>query len=156
MNWLEIEEVSTYKIDLLTYDEIVIDIKCKDIKFTIDEDSKFWNEMVSNLCLFFPMIDNKWYGNVAQPPFASNYTIIYQNHFNKLYADFLNTDESGCVRLNTNGSLSDIKLVGDKFKENIWVLLSDDQELNVYGRTQYSAEENIWVAKINWNGFMNF
>lgn len=69
----------------------------------------------------------------------------------KLFADFNNADQQGRVRLNTNGTFADIKKLNLDFKEDMQVLLDDNDRLTTIGHVKYSDEEKIWVAVINWN-----
>ena len=68
----------------------------------------------------------------------------------RVFADFHNADAKGRLRLNCDGTLAD--LASQK------IILRDDQhlilyseELEVDGIVQYSYEEDLWVAIIDWN-----
>ncbi len=68
----------------------------------------------------------------------------------RVFADFHNADSKGRLRLNCVGTLTD--LVCQK------IILQDSQhlifyseELEVDGIVQYSKEEDLWVAVIDWN-----
>ena len=69
----------------------------------------------------------------------------------KLFVDFNNADKLGRVRLNTNGTFADIDRLNIELKENMQVLLNDDDTLTTIGIIKYSSEEKIWVAEINRN-----
>ena len=69
----------------------------------------------------------------------------------KISADFNNADRHGRIRLNTNGSLADIKKAKLDLKEGLQVLVYDDEALATVGQLEYSGEENIWVARIDWD-----
>jgi hypothetical protein len=43
-----------------------------------------------------------------------------------------------------------------KLVQGLEVLLDDYEGLSVYGTVLFSEEENIWVAKINWDEFMRY
>jgi hypothetical protein len=66
-----------------------------------------------------------------------------------LYADFNNTDPLGRLRLNCVGTVEDLSRQGIRLRDGLPVLLHDE-ELEAEGETQYSPEEHIWVANINW------
>src|SRR5690606_13478532 len=77
----------------------------------------------------------------------------------KLFADFNNADSLGRVRLNSQGSLEDIKRKAIQLHDGLTVqLYSDDDvdvlgnphELTVAGVLSYSTEEKCWVAAIDW------
>lgn len=68
----------------------------------------------------------------------------------KVFADFHNADAQGRLRLNCTGTIEDLA------HQKIW--LRDGQELTLYsedlevnGVVQYSIDENLWVAVINWD-----
>ncbi len=68
----------------------------------------------------------------------------------RVFADFHNADIQGRLRLNCTGTIEDLA------QQKIWlrdgqelILYSEDLEVN--GVVQYSTEENVWVAVINWD-----
>jgi hypothetical protein len=68
----------------------------------------------------------------------------------RVFADFHNADTQGRLRLNCTGTIEDLA------RKKIW--LRDGQELTLYsedlevdGIVQYSTDENLWVAVINWD-----
>ena len=69
----------------------------------------------------------------------------------KLFADFNNTDKHGRIRLNTNGTLNDLAKDSITLKSGLEVLLNDGDCLESGGIVEYSDEEKIWVARIDWN-----
>ncbi len=60
----------------------------------------------------------------------------------------------GRIRLNTNGSLKDIKNI--QLYNGLKVILNDADELEAEGIIEYSESEKIWVAKIDWDKIKNF
>jgi len=69
----------------------------------------------------------------------------------KIFADFNNTDSMRRVRLTTVGTLNDLKRMNIKLESGMEILLDDDEGLVTSGIVLFSGEENIWVAKINWD-----
>ena len=69
----------------------------------------------------------------------------------KLFVDFNNADSYGRIRLNTNGTLEDIRNAKVVLHNDMKVTLDDSDGLRVLGYIEFSTEEKIWVAKINWN-----
>ena len=68
----------------------------------------------------------------------------------KIYADFHNTDTKGRLRLNCIGTTTDL----NRLKIKLWdgqplTLYSEDLEVD--GVVQYSNEEPLWVALIDWD-----
>jgi hypothetical protein len=69
---------------------------------------------------------------------------------NKVFIDFNNADKKGRVRLNSNGTLNDLKNKNIELIEGKEILLDDEDGLATAGIVQFSEEENIWVAVIDW------
>jgi len=76
------------------------------------------------------------------------------NH--KIFADFHNADSSGRIRLTTAGTLEDIKRLNIELQNGLQVILNDHEEFETVGIIEYSENENIWVAKIDWNKITHF
>ena len=74
----------------------------------------------------------------------------------KLFADFNNADSYGRIRLNGRGTLEDITTLKVILHNNLKVILDDSDGLRVIGYIEFSTEEKIWVAKINWNEFEKY
>jgi hypothetical protein len=67
----------------------------------------------------------------------------------KIFADFHNADERGRLRLNCVGTIEDLSHQNIKLKEGQFLTLYSE-ELEVDGVVQYSEEESLWVAVIDW------
>jgi hypothetical protein len=72
----------------------------------------------------------------------------------KIFADFNNADKKGRIRLDTNGSIADIKKLKVEMQPGMEIWLTDNDSLKAKGVIEYSAEEQIWVAVIDWNDFI--
>jgi len=68
----------------------------------------------------------------------------------RVYADFHNADPQGRLRLNCVGTVQDLSRQQIKLREGLELTLYSE-ELEVKGQVQYSSEENIWVAAIDWD-----
>ena len=68
----------------------------------------------------------------------------------KVYADFHNADRQGRLRLNCIGTVQDLSRYQIKLQEDL-VLTLYSEDLEVEGQVQYSSEENLWVAVIDWD-----
>ncbi len=66
-----------------------------------------------------------------------------------IYADFNNADPQGCLRLNCIGTIQDLSRQGIQLHEGLLLTLHDE-ELETEGQAHFSAEEQVWVAVINW------
>ncbi len=67
----------------------------------------------------------------------------------KVFADFHNADFQGRLRLNCIGTIQDLARQHIELQDGqLLTLYSEDLEID--GIVQYSEEENLWVAAINW------
>jgi hypothetical protein len=66
----------------------------------------------------------------------------------KIYADFNNLDKEGRLRLITSGSLEDICNQKTELFPGMNIIVYDD-EFSIDGEVAFSADEEIWVAKID-------
>jgi hypothetical protein len=67
----------------------------------------------------------------------------------KVYADFHNADVHGRLRLNCVGTIEDLNRLQIELRDDQpWRLYSEDLEVD--GVVQYSDEEHLWVALIDW------
>jgi hypothetical protein len=67
----------------------------------------------------------------------------------RIYVDFQNSDSHGRVRLNTNGTFRDLHALGVTLSDQLPIIIYSE-ELEADARVVFSAEENIWVAQIDW------
>ena len=70
-------------------------------------------------------------------------------NYPRIFADFHNADEQGRLRLNCVGTIEDLSRQNIKLKDG-QLLTFYDEELEVDGVVQYSEEENLWLAAIDW------
>lgn len=67
-----------------------------------------------------------------------------------IFADFLNADPQGRVRLTCVGTVKDLARLGVRLVDGLRIVVTDE-ELEADGEVVYSTDEHIWVAKIDWN-----
>jgi len=68
----------------------------------------------------------------------------------RIYADFHNADKKGRLRLNCVGTIQDLSRLHIKLCDGQALTLYSE-ELEVDGVVQYSEEERLWVALIDWD-----
>ncbi|GBF78924.1 hypothetical protein [Aphanothece sacrum] len=68
----------------------------------------------------------------------------------RVFADFHNADAQGRLRLNCTGTLEDLSCQNICLKKGQELTLYSE-ELEVDGIVQYSSQENLWVAVIDWD-----
>ena len=78
IKWTEIERIAGYKADLMTTDEIRMDIQWKGLSWTLTEETPGWYQLLKRLAVAFPSIPEGWDWDIVQPPFATNYTVLYE------------------------------------------------------------------------------
>ncbi len=68
----------------------------------------------------------------------------------RVFADFHNADEKGRLRLNCVGTVDTLERQKISLRDGQSLLLYSE-DLEVDGIVQYSKEENLWVAVIDWD-----
>ena len=77
-NWDGVEMIVAYKVDLLTTDEICLDIFYGNLQITFTEETPGWYLFIKKLGSVFPSIPSCWDAVIAQPAFAENRTVLYR------------------------------------------------------------------------------
>jgi hypothetical protein len=68
----------------------------------------------------------------------------------RVFVDFHNADEQGRLRLNCIGTIEDLARQQAEL-ENGQQLTLYSEDLEVDGVVQFSEDEKVWVATIDWN-----
>jgi hypothetical protein len=68
----------------------------------------------------------------------------------RVFVDFHNADEQGRLRLNCIGTIEDLARQQAEL-ENGQQLTLYGEDLEVDGVVQFSEDEKVWVATIDWN-----
>lgn len=68
----------------------------------------------------------------------------------RVYADFHNADALGRLRLNCAGTARDLAQQHIELHDGLRLTVYSE-DLEADGRAQYSPEEKLWVAVIDWN-----
>ena len=68
----------------------------------------------------------------------------------RIYADFHNADEQGRLRLNCVGTIEDLARYRVELRDGKKLVLYSE-ELEADGVVNYSANERLWVAAIDWH-----
>jgi hypothetical protein len=77
------------------------------------------------------------------------------NYIPKITVDFNNADNEGRLRLSIVGALADIKRMNLQLHNGLAVIVNDNEGLETTGTIEYSENEKIWVAKIDWDKIKN-
>jgi hypothetical protein len=78
VNWNEVQEVVTFKRDLVIFDDTCLAFCAEDRWVVISEDAKGWLDLSSALGRRFPTIPPDWYETVMLPAFATCYRVLYE------------------------------------------------------------------------------
>ena len=79
IKWTDIQTIFGYKIDLLTFDEICIEVFYDyNHSFKLSEYSISWDSFLKKIKEQFPEIDENWHFDIIPPAFKSNLTLIYE------------------------------------------------------------------------------
>jgi len=71
----------------------------------------------------------------------------------RIFADFNNADKENRFRLNTTGSINDLRNQNITLVPGIKILLDNDEGLTFVGIVEFSEDEQIWVARVDKNDF---
>lgn len=137
IKWTDIEILKVYKVDLITIDEICMDIVFNNLKITITEETQGWYQFVEKTKLVFPTISKNWDAEIINPAFATNLEIIYQRvdrlipEENNFYASFNNISK---------------KKIKELFEQNNWAVRkaswTDFELKNIWTELMLEGDEN--------------
>lgn len=77
IKWTDIERILVYKADLLTIDEICMEILYDNRTIVITEETRGWYQFIDRLKSILPVKDN-WEAEVLKSPFEYNLTTVYE------------------------------------------------------------------------------
>lgn len=78
IKWIAIERLEAYKVDLMTTDEIRVNIVYGEYQFTITEETPGWYQFVARTKEVFPTIPKDWDSVITNPAFATNFMVLYE------------------------------------------------------------------------------
>ena len=84
IKWIDIERLQAYKADLLTTDEICIDILFDNKTIIVTEETKGWYQFIDKLKSALPFTNDNWESLVLESPFEYNLTTIYERADRKM------------------------------------------------------------------------
>jgi len=156
IKWTDIERLEAYKADLMTTDEICIDIIFDNKTIIITEDTKGWYQFIDKLKSALTLTNSNWETLVLKSPFEYDLTTIYERSDRKmpLKSNFYSTIK-GKTKEDINylfqkhgwtirkSSIIDFEL------QNSWtelVLESDSEELLLHGLIAYHTD-NVKIIR---------
>jgi len=76
--WGEIETLVGYKVDLITYDQICLDVFLSDDRsFSINEETHGWYNFQERTIENLNISNPNWWLDIATPAFEANHTAVY-------------------------------------------------------------------------------
>jgi len=76
--WQDIEEIQTFKRDLITYDVICLSFRVASIWYEFWESDAGFQQLAKLMQAKFLSIPVDWYDDAMQPPFATNQRTLWQ------------------------------------------------------------------------------
>ncbi len=156
IKWADINRIVAYRQDLLTTDNVCIDIVFNNQRTTISEETPGWYQFVETTKHIFPSIPKNWDSRIIHPAFATDFTIIYQRHDieipegNNFYAYFENTNKDKLKELFTQNGWTIRKSSWTDFEiENAWSEFSlegDNEQPLLSGRVLFNSD---YIALLN-------
>lgn len=158
IKWTDIERLIAYKADLLTTDEICIDIVFNNFQVTITEETPGWYQFIEKTKLVFPGISKNWDSEIVYPAFVTNLTILYQRADrempgeNNFYASFKNISKTKIKDLleQNDWTVRKSNLKDYEFG-NSWTELTlegNDNEPLLNGRVAFHQDNIILLDKL--------
>lgn len=84
LKWADIERIVAYKLDLMATDEVCVELFSGNWKITFSESLPGWYQFVKKLNMAFPSLPDDWDWQITKPPFATNYTVLYEREDRKM------------------------------------------------------------------------
>ena len=80
VNWCDVDRITAYKLDLLTYDTICVAFEMgdEDQSVQICEEVDGFENLISHMNNAFPEINPNWHDEVMLPPFVTNFTVLFE------------------------------------------------------------------------------
>lgn len=76
--WDDVDEVTTFKRDLATYDVICLSFNADGLWHEVWESDDGWEQLVERMHVVFPSIPPDWYAEVMLPAFAPSHRSLWQ------------------------------------------------------------------------------
>ncbi len=158
IKWTDIERLQAYKADLLTIDEICIDITFDNKTIIVTEETKGWYQFIDKVKTALPLTNDNWEALVFETPFAYNLTTIYEradrkmpskSNFYSVIKDKTKEDVNYIFQKQgwtiRKSSMTDFEI------QNSWtelVLQSDKESLLLHGLVAYHPDNVKIIAQL--------
>ena len=156
IKWKDIERLQAYKADLLTTDEICIDIIFDNKTIIVTEETKGWYQFIEKVNSALPLTNENWEALVLETPFEYNLTTIYEradrkmppkSNFYSVIKDKTKEDINYIFQkqgwTTRKSSMTDFEI------QNNWtelVLQDDDESLLLHGLVAYHPD-NVKIIR---------
>ena len=158
VKWADIERLIAYKKDLVTIDEICLDIIYNNREITLTEETAGWYQFLQKIRLVFPSILENWDRDITNPAFATNLRILYQRadrempDENNFYARLSNIPRTTIIDVFEKNDWAVRKSSWSDFElSNSWtelILEETEGELLLNGRVAFHKDNLILIDSI--------
>lgn len=77
--WEEVELISTYKMDLITMDEIILELETNQFRYSFPESDEDWIDFAKFITEKFQLDDFEiWFERVMKPVFKENRSVLFE------------------------------------------------------------------------------
>ncbi|GEM_PF-1450168 len=76
LRWADIDQVQAFKLDLITHDDVCLELTAARKTYTIDEETAGWSELLAAIGRQFQIAPD-WLSIVVAPVFATNRSVLW-------------------------------------------------------------------------------
>jgi hypothetical protein len=81
ISWDIVEMISTYKIDVIVYDEIILELETDEFRYTFPESDENWMEFAQFINQKFELEEFKiWFERVMKSGFQENRRVLFNRN----------------------------------------------------------------------------
>ncbi len=150
IKWADIERLQAYKADLLTTDEICIDIIFDNKTIIVTEETKGWYQFIDKVKSALPLTNDNWEALVLETPFEYNLITIYERADRKMpsKSNFYSVikdktkEDVNCIFQKRGWTIRKSSMTDFEI-QNSWtelVLQSDKESLLLHGLVAYHPD----------------
>lgn len=150
IKWTDIERLQAYKADLLTTDEICIDIIFDNKTIIVTEETKGWYQFIDKVKSALPLTNDNWEALVLETPFEYNLITIYERADRKMpsKSNFYSVikdktkEDVNCIFQKRGWTIRKSSMTDFEI-QNSWtelVLQSDKESLLLHGLVAYHPD----------------
>ena len=78
VDWVDVEQIDTYKVDLITIDCVYLSFKTGDQVVAVSEDWDGFGALSKEMLEEFPSVDEDWKTHIVLPPFEERRDVLFR------------------------------------------------------------------------------